>query len=85
MTGTRMQLTTAVEEYLTDLRRIRSSGGNFVVLAGWGHSSALTARSCRARRAVQRAYTPDERAALDSALPSAVHYKPRRDKTSGTL
>ena len=45
------------------------SGDDFVVTEGWGHFGSGDAVMPGQGHIVERAYTPDERAALDSALP----------------
>ena len=45
------------------------AGGDFSVTAGWGHFGQGEAVMPGRGSALQRAYTPDERAALDGALP----------------
>ena len=45
------------------------AGGDFAVTAGWGHYGSGDAVMPGTGRALERAYTPDERAALGSALP----------------
>ena len=45
------------------------SGDDFVVTEGWGHFGSGDAVIPGQGHIVERAYTPDERAALDSALP----------------
>ena len=43
------------------------AGGDFAVNAGWSHSSAGDAVMLGTGSALERAYTPDERAALGGA------------------
>ena len=44
-------------------------GADFAIAAGWGHSGSGDAVMPGQGRAVERAYTPSERAALDDAAP----------------
>ncbi len=44
------------------------AGGDFAVKAGWSHSSAGDAVMLGTGSALERAYTPDERAALGGPL-----------------
>ena len=46
------------------------SGSDFAVIAGWGHYGSGDAVMPGQGRAVERAYTPDERAALGDARPT---------------
>ena len=46
------------------------AGDDFSVTAGWGHSGSGGAVMPGQGRIVERAYTPDERAALGAALPA---------------
>ena len=52
----------------TDGRNI--AGEDFAVTAGWGHYGQGGAVMPGQGRVVERAYTPDERAAMDDALPT---------------
>ena len=45
-------------------------GGDFAVTAGWGHYGAADAVMPGQGRVVERAYTPDERVAIGTALPT---------------
>ena len=47
------------------------TGDDFALTAGWGHYGSGDAVMPGQGRIVERAYTPDERAALGDAVPAA--------------
>ena len=74
MPATASKLTSIVEDYLSDLRHVRASGGgnlrgdDFALTAGWGHFGSGQAVMPGQGRAVERPYTDHERAALGDAI-----------------